>query len=142
MNSQTAPAPQLFAPDIVEFGPPPSRTPYLVGGHCAACEATYFPWAPACRHCEGALTRVSLGSRGTIHSATLVRTKPPLGLPRPYGVAYVDLDAAPVRVFMLADAAHGQPPRIGAKVALAVAELGVDAGGQRCLRPIFRTITD
>lgn len=140
MNTQALPAPQLFAPDVVDFGPPPTRTPFLVGGRCEACAVTSFPWTPACRHCERPLARVSLGGTGTIHSATLVRTKPPLGLPRPYGVAYVDLDAAPVRVFMLVDAAGAQPLPVGQKVALAVAELGVDAAGQRCLRPIFQPI--
>ena len=36
-----------------------------------------------------------IGNRGHIHSFTAVRTKPPLGLPQPYGVGYVDLDDEP-----------------------------------------------
>lgn len=139
MSTQAAPAPAMFAADVVEFGPPPLRAPYLVGGRCERCDSTCFPWAPVCRHCHGPLARVSLGSTGIVHSATLVRTRPPLGLPRPYGVAYVDLEAAPVRVLMLADASSATPLPIGQKVALAVAELGVDLAGAPCLRPYFRT---
>lgn len=141
MNVPTAPEPQLFADDVVAFGPSPQRVPHLVGGRCPACEVASFPWAPRCRHCDAELVRVSLGSTGTVYSATLVRTRPPLGLPRPYAVAYVDLDAAPLRVFMLADAASAAPLPIGQRVALAVDELGVDADGHRCLRPIFRPLT-
>lgn len=140
MNTQVVPAPEMFAADVVAFGPPPARAPYLVGGRCATCSSTSFPWSPTCRHCHGPLERVSLGGTGTVHSATLVRTKPPLGLPRPYGVAYVDLDAVPLRVFMLADGSGGRPLPVGQRVELGVAELGVDAAGQRCLRPIFRPV--
>lgn len=69
-----------------------------------------------------------------------MRTKPPLGLPRPYGLAYVDLEDAPLRVLMLVDAKEEQPLSIGRWVQLDVSEMGVNASGDRCLRPFFRAV--
>ncbi|HEY0938903.1 MAG TPA: OB-fold domain-containing protein [Steroidobacter sp.] len=140
MSTQVALPIKLFADDIVGFSASPASTPYLIGGRCDRCDKLCFPWTQRCRHCQAPLTRVNLGSRGRVHSATLVRTKPPLGLPRPYGLAYVDLDDAPLRVLMLVDGHENQPLSIGRHVQLDIAELGVDASGERCLRPFFRAI--
>lgn len=142
MNTQAVPQIALFADDIVGFDAPPAHAPYLIGGRCEQCASVCFPWTARCRHCHAALTRVSLGSRGRVYSATLIRTKPPLGLPRPYGVAYIDLEHVALRVFMLVDAHGEQPLSIGQRVALDVAPLGVDANGDRCLRPFFRPIAE
>jgi uncharacterized OB-fold protein len=140
MNTQPVPPVELFASDVVGFSPSPSHAPHLIGGRCERCAKLCFPWTQSCRHCQAPLVRVSLGSRGRVHSATLVRTKPPLGLPRPYGLAYVDLEDAPLRILMLADARDERPLGIGIPVQLDVAELGVDASGNRCLRPLFRAL--
>lgn len=143
MNTQAALPIRLFADDIVGFDSSPASAPHLIGGRCDLCGKLCFPWTQSCRHCHAELTRVNLGSRGRVHSATLVRTKPPLGLPRPYGLAYIDLEDAPLRVLMLLDAndqRDDQPLSIGRRVQLAVAEMGVDASGERCLRPFFRAI--
>ena len=84
---------------------------------------------------------MELGSRGRIYSFTVVRTKPPLGLPRPYAVGYVDLDGSGLRIFSLLDPAQVERFRIGAPVRLAARPLGEDGHGNPRLRPYF-TITD
>ena len=63
--------------------------------------------------------------------------KPPLGLPSPYSLVYVDLTAVNLRVFGLFDPNAAQDLRIGLEVELDVGPLGVDINGQPCLRPYF-----
>ena len=109
--------------------------------HCARCARSHFPAASICPACLGATEERSLGSGGHIYSYTIVRTKPPLGLPAPYAVGYVDLEGPGLRVFALLDAAEPERLRIGAAVALDVAALGHDGHGNACLRPLFRLRT-
>lgn len=125
----------MFADGVVGFTS--AAKPYLLGAHCATCERWFFPQGQRCRHCGSALLAEPLGSTGTIYSFTVVRTKPPLGLPRPYALAYVDLDERPLRILMLLDpkATHLS---IGTAVELSVDPLGVNLEGAACLRPYFR----
>ncbi|MEA3538321.1 MAG: OB-fold domain-containing protein [Pseudomonadota bacterium] len=109
----------------------------LVGSRCTLCGARHFP---ARTHCPDDMTEtetVSLGSSGTLYSATVIRTKPPFGLPAPYAVGYVDLDAHPLRIFMLLDPAHTEDFRIGMPLDLRSGLLGVGLGGEPCIRPYF-----
>jgi uncharacterized OB-fold protein len=131
----------IFAEGIVGFGPPPAASPYLVGGHCSSCDRWYFPRVDRCRHCHVTLEPGSLGSRGTVYSYTIVRTKPPLGLPQPYAVAYVDLADRPLRIFMLTDPVKTDDIAIGQAVELAVTPLGVNRHGEPCRRPYFKPVT-
>jgi len=130
----------MFAEGVVGFGDAPDCAPYLIGGRCPACGRWYFPQPDLCRHCQAALERASLGSRGEIYSNTVVRTKPPLGLPRPYAVGYIDLAEQPLRIFMLLDPSATDTLRIGQQVELAVGPLGVNRERVPCLRPFFRPI--
>ena len=114
--------------------------PQLLGGYCAACNRHYFPRPAHCRGCQQPLPEVPLGALGTIYSCTVVRTKAPLGLPIPYGVGYVDLRDAPLRVFCLLDPAAADQLRVGQQVQLAVGELGHDGRGAPCLRPYFTPV--
>ncbi len=130
-------SPSMFAAGIVELGP----VPRLLGSHCGSCDRWFFPRKNQCRRCGGETLPVSLGSTGKIYSMTVVRTKPPLGLPRPYALGYVDLDGRPLRILMLLDPKAFQQLAIGSAVELAVDTLGVNRRGEPCLRPFFRPRT-
>lgn len=124
------------------FRQAPDGRAELLGSHCARCERCHFPAAALCPACLGATEERSLGARGRIYTYTIVRTRPPLGLPAPYAVGYVDLDDCGLRVFGLLDAAEPQRLRIGASVQLHVVPLGQDAHGGACLRPLFRPLPE
>ncbi len=112
----------------------------LIGGRCDACDDYSFPRSEHCCHCHADTRKVSLGTDGTIYSFTVVRTKPPLELPQPYAVAYIDLEDVPLRVFCLLDPAQTGDAIIGASVRLSVGPLGVNNAGQHCLRPFFQLL--
>lgn len=111
--------------------------PVLLGGHCRDCDRCYFPRPARCPVCLGDTAEAEIGARGRIYSWTVVRTKPPLGLPAPYAVGYVDLDDSGLRVFALLDPVHIGALRIGAPVRLSVQALGHDGHGTPRLRPCY-----
>ena len=112
----------------------------LSGGRCDACDNYSFPKAEHCYHCHSETRKCGLGTDGVIYSFTVIRTKPPLGLPQPYAVAYIDLEDVPLRVFCLLDPEQIEDAVIGAKVRMAVGPLGVNNAGQDCLRPFFQLL--
>lgn len=128
----------VFADGIVGFSE--LRRPHLLGSYCPRCDRWAFPWMSRCRHCQQSVEPRSLGSSGSVYSFTTVRSRPPLGFPQPYPVAYVDLDATPLRVFMPLDPLSATIG-IGLPVALRVGPLGVNAAGARCLRPFFTPLS-
>lgn len=128
--------PPPFAPGIFREGDAGSH-PVLLGSRCDACSQSYFPRITLCPCCLKETRGAELGSRGRIYSYTIVRTKPPLGLPAPYAVGYVDLDECGLRVFALLDPRQAGRFRIGMPVRLAVAPLGHDGHGRACARPYF-----
>lgn len=111
--------------------------PELLGGVCPACGRNFFPRPARCPGCLGPVDEASLGSRGRLYTYTVVRVKPPWGLPCPYGVGYVDLEGSGLRVFGLLAPGALDELEIGLSVRLAVGELGVDLDGRPCLRPYF-----
>lgn len=128
------------APGI--FTPPPfdREPPALLGGVCPGCRKQYFPRPRYCPRCLGPLRECSIGSRGTVYSFTVVRTKAPLGLPQPYSVGYIDMAESGLRVFCLLDPAAIDRLAVGLEVELAVAALGHDGGGEPRLRPYFKPV--
>ena len=116
----------------------------LLGGYCVHCDAAFFPKPRYCPHCLETPESRAIGNTGVIHSFTVVRTKPPLGLPQPYGVGYVDLDkgmdGSGLRVFCLFDPDFVDELKIGEKVTLQVSPLGHNGRGEACLRPFFRPV--
>ena len=110
--------------------------PHLMGGYCPCCDSYQFPALEICANCLGEVESVNLGGTGTLYSLTTIRTKPPLGLPTPYRVGYVDLDSAPLRIFTLLDSAQS-PLSLGQNVHLKVAQVGLNSEGKPCLRPYF-----
>jgi uncharacterized OB-fold protein len=124
-------------PGIFTLPPYDDEAPALLGGFCPACNAYYFPRPKFCRVCLGPVEETGVGSEGTIYSFTVVRKKPPLGLPLPYGVGFVDLKETGLRIFCLLDPTALEKLRIGLPVRLAVNSLGCDMNGSPCLRPYF-----
>lgn len=113
----------------------------LMAAQCRHSRRIFFPapaWCPCCLEPPEAL---ALSGRGTIHAFTVVRVKAPFGLPEPYAVGYVDLDAAPLRIFGLLMAPAIADLRTGLAVDLVVMPLGVDNRGEPCLRPVFRPLS-
>jgi uncharacterized OB-fold protein len=113
-------------------------SPRLIGGYCPNCDRCFFPRPQYCPVCLGDPEEIALESTGIIYSFTVVRTKPPFGLPRPYSIGYVDLDATGLRVFCLLDPNSIDQFRVGLPVELAVGAIGHDARGASCLRPYFK----
>ena len=111
--------------------------PELIGSRCPLCGAQHFPARAHCPDDMAETETVSLGGSGTLYSAPVIRTKPPFGLPAPYAVGYVDLDAHPLRIFMLLDPQHTEEFRIGMPLALKSGALGAGLDGEPCIRPYF-----
>ncbi|NML76870.1 hypothetical protein HHL25_22265 [Rhizobium sp. S-51] len=76
-----------------------------------------------------------LSGDGRVNCLTRVRVRPPYELPPGYMIGFVDLDAAPLRLFGLFDGETELSP--GSRVALRLRAIGVDNDGNPCLRPIF-----
>ena len=114
-----------------------SETPKLLGGYCAKCKVYSFPRSKYCKVCLNPETECVLGWQGTIYSYTVVRVKPPFGLPQPYSVGYVDLADPKLRIFALLDPKGISKLRIGLRVHLKVEPLGHDGKGNPRLRPFF-----
>ncbi|MFC7050021.1 Zn-ribbon domain-containing OB-fold protein [Emcibacter nanhaiensis] len=114
--------------------------PQLLGGHCPACGHFHYPFQDYCPQCLQKMERRKIGSQGAIQSVTSVRTKPPMGLPQPYTVAWVDLEETPLRIFALIDPATADRAKIGSPVSLKILPLGVNLAKEPCLRPCFSVI--
>jgi uncharacterized OB-fold protein len=129
--------PPPFAPGVYTFGEGKETSPALLGGKCVQCAKTFFPKPRYCPKCLGQTEESIIGSRGTLYSLAIVRTKPPLGLPQPYAVAYVDMERNGLRIFCLLDPQQIDAFQIGSKVKLALGQLGHDGRGEPRLRPYF-----
>lgn len=113
------------------------RDPALLGGYCPACRDSFFPMPKYCPRCLEPAEACELNGEGIIYSHTAVRARPPLGLPQPYAVGYIDLAESGLRIFGLLDPADVDRMAIGRRVILKVGPLGVDNRGEPCLRPYF-----
>lgn len=109
----------------------------LLGSRCPACDRLAWPPRDRCPDDGTATTTIELPPAATVYAATIVRLKPPFGLPAPYAVGYVDLDGVALRVFALLDPAVAAWP-IGTALHLTSGPLGTDLAGAPCRRPYFR----
>ena len=116
------------------------ENPVLLGGRCAPCDRVFFPRPQFCPHCLEPVGESELKGEGEVYSYTAVKARPPLGLPQPYALGYIDLTESGLRVFALLDPADLDGLALGAKVALTIGPMGKDAKGEPCLRPFFRLI--
>jgi uncharacterized OB-fold protein len=101
------------------------------------CDRKMFPKPVVCPYCLEPVISVGLSQEGSIYAYTVVRVKPPFGLPQPYAVGYVDLMEENLRVFTLFDPSRIDDLRIGAAVVLRIEPLGVNRDGLECLRYFF-----
>ena len=131
-----------FMSGIFSSPPDDGTPPVLLGGFCPKCRQYYYPRPIYCRTCLDPVEEAVIGSTGTLYSFTVVRIKPPLGLPKPYGLGYVDMNETGLRVFGLLDPGALDRFHIGRTVRLAVDVLGQDTRGNPCLRPYFTPRTD
>lgn len=115
--------------------------PQLLGGFCDVCQAFYYPMPKYCPNCVGKTLKRTVGNRGRVYSLTIIRVKPPFGLPQPYSVGYVDLDQTGLRVFALFDPQQINEIKLGDPVGLTVRQLGHDGCGAPRLRPVFTLLT-
>ncbi|MCB2193055.1 MAG: OB-fold domain-containing protein [Deltaproteobacteria bacterium] len=123
--------PQGIAAQAGEHGP------MLTGGHCPHCGRDFFPQPRHCPQCLRPPEQRRLSGDGLIYSYTVVRTKPPFGLPQPYAVGFIDLDESGLRIFGLLNPADIGRLAMGGRVRLKVGPMGRDAKGEPCLRPYF-----
>ena len=137
MNDETAHPIQPVNPGTFTIPGDDGAAPQLLGGYCCTCQAYYYPRPRYCPSCLGDVDPQPVGRRGRIHSFTVVRTKPPLGLPQPYSVGYVDLEETGLRVFSLLDPERIEDLSLGAWVHLTVRPLGHDGRGEERLRLCF-----
>lgn len=95
---------------------------------------------PPRRYCGTDLSEpeeLLLPGAGRVNCVTRVRVRPPYGLPQGYMIGFVDLDAAPVRVFGLFAPEDAEAMTPGRPVTLTLKPLGTDNAGAPCLRPVF-----
>jgi uncharacterized OB-fold protein len=137
MNNVSAQQPPPFAPGVYTFCENGEASPALLGGKCPKCAIYLFPKPRYCPKCLRQTEQSIVGRRGTLYSLAVVRTRPPLGLPQPYAVGYVDMAETGLRIFCLLDPYKIDAFQIGSKVNLALAQLGHDRQGNPCLRPYF-----
>ena len=126
MNDETEHSIQPVNPGTFSVPGEGGAEAQLLGGYCPSCQACYYPRPQYCPSCLGDVDLRPVGRRGRIHSFTVVRTKPPLGLPQPYSVGYVDLEESGLRVFALLDPERIEDLSLGARVHLIVRAIGHD----------------
>ena len=122
---------------VFTLPPYDKRAPTMLGGFCKTCSRYYFPQPKYCHTCLEPVELTSIGSEGSIYSYTVIRTKPPLGLPQPYAVGYIDMEMSGLRIFCLLDPTAIDQLQVGLPVSLKVGPLGHDGNGASRLRPYF-----
>lgn len=120
---------------IFEQGPPPR----LLGAICPECKKKFFPKPIVCPDCLKDVQDIKLSPNAKIYTYSVLRTRPPYGLPQPYAGGYVDLDGENLRIYTLFDPEKIEALDFGKKVTLKVGELGVDNEGKPCSRYYFTT---
>lgn len=107
--------------------------PRLIGARCQHCRSAYFPQTDFCRNPECDTTEVErclLPARGTLHSFTIQRYRPPplfrVDDWSPYAIGVVDLGEGLQVMSMLSEVAHDEV-RIGMRLRLVLEPLFADA---------------
>lgn len=126
---------QTVLPNLVDINE--HQQAVLLGSQCPSCQHYDYPAGNICSHCGETTETCSLGREATIYSFTTVRVKPPLDLPRPYSVAYLDMANAPLRIFALLLPEQETQFEIGQQVELQLLPMGSNNAGDACLRPVF-----
>ncbi|WP_261567677.1 Zn-ribbon domain-containing OB-fold protein [Frankia gtarii] len=103
--------------------------PHLVAHECTACGARFFDRRNACANCFGtSFTQVDVPTEGEVRAFTIVAHAAP-GVPVPFVSATVDCAGTSVRANLINVAPTPEAVRLGMKVRLALAPVGVDQAG-------------
>lgn len=113
----------------------PGEKVVLLASRCA--NRLSFPPRAYCGESLDAPQQVEVRAVGRVYCYTIVRVRPPYGLPTPYAVGYVDIDNADLRIFGLFDEEIAADLALGMPVELRARMMGVDNSGAACLRPVF-----
>ncbi|MCC7167694.1 MAG: OB-fold domain-containing protein, partial [Rhodospirillales bacterium] len=109
----------------------------VIASRDPATDEPVFPPRPYGGDTLAELERMEFAGKGRIYAFTVIRVKPPYGLPAPYAVGYVDLDQAPLRLFGLFAPERVDRLAVGLPVVLRARALGFDNLERPCLRPVF-----
>ncbi|TDE36307.1 Zn-ribbon domain-containing OB-fold protein [Antarcticimicrobium sediminis] len=135
-DPSAAPVGPELPPELAQqFHVDSAGTVWLRAGRCA--ETVVFPPRRYCGDDMSDPEEVLLPGAGRVNCVTRVRVRPPYDLPQGYMIGFVDLDAAPVRVFGLFAPQDAGAMVPGRAVALTLQPFGTDNEGTPCLRPVF-----
>ena len=119
----------MVADGLFEAGEDGAR---LIGSRCAGCDTLYFPQATSCRNpgCDDKrVARALLPARGTLHSFTIQRYRPPplfrMDDWAPYAIGLVDLGEG-VQVMGMLSGVSLDAIEIGMMLSLVAEPLYVD----------------
>ena len=122
---------------------PEDGQPHLLGSHCSACGAFFFPQQTLCTQCfaEGSLKEHPLKNQGTLYSFTIVEreTLAPKGFKVPYAYGYVDL---PEGVRVLSKIVDWKPEtlKLSAPVEFLLEEIRENPSGEKVFGFRFRIV--
>lgn len=131
-----------FRPGLFEESP--QDAPKLLTSSCPSCGRSFFPVRADCPHCAGAghLVDAAIVGTGTIYASTVVHVPSPAGIKPPYAYGYVQLDAAPLRVFALFTSVDPHQLIPGSRVEMVVGLLRTDADGNELITYKFRPLAE
>ncbi len=104
-------------------------TPHLVALECTGCGARFFDRRNACASCfKTEFRSVDVPTEGVLKAFTIVTFAAP-GVPVPYIAGIVDAGGTSVRSNILNTPADPESVKIGMKVRLTTASMGLDDNG-------------
>lgn len=124
-----------FRPNDLEVRPDGSGN--LLGSHCRACGAHFFPVREACAGCLGDdLETIRFSTEGTLYTYSVVRQSTP-GFPVPYVLGYVDFPEG-VRIMGQIGGCEYDEIGIGMPMVLSLEPFGEDEDGNSLIGYRFR----
>jgi hypothetical protein len=131
------PAPELPPELAAQFALAADGTVLLRASRPAQGDAVIFPPRLYAGDRLDPTTEVLIPGDGRVNCLTRVRVRPPYGLPPGYVIGFVDLEAAPLRLFGLFAPEDADSLVPGSPVRLRLMPLGTDNDATPCLRPVF-----
>lgn len=133
---------RAVAEGIIKCPSRPREKPRLLGNRCSSCGKVFFPKRAICPNCftDNTLTEFELGSRGKIHTYTIVHYPSPAGVEAPYAYGYVDLPESNIRVFSLFAESDPEKLEIGMNVELVIEKIRTDKDGTEIIGYKFKPV--
>ncbi|MAI79525.1 MAG: DNA-binding protein [Deltaproteobacteria bacterium] len=112
--------------------------PRLLGSSCARCKSAYFPRSESCHNpdcSDPEMQDAQFGPYGRLWSVTTQGYQPPAPVITqepysPYAVGFIDLDDQPLRVVSRLRTDSPDEVKVGCRVKLVLAPLGLDDEGR------------